>query len=147
MDAERTVGSSQCIIKKMENPDQIFTFEEMAELERRRLVAASLRGTLAMLNSNLPVDKLLNYIVNQACPLLNADAAAIYHLQMNGVLTIQALVGLSTDYIQYANVPLGKLATGRAALSKRPITVQDTRKLVNAPNLDPDLVQIGRAHV
>jgi hypothetical protein len=49
----------------MEDSHQIFTFEEMAELERRRLVAVSLRGTLAMLNSDLPLDNLLNYIVNQ----------------------------------------------------------------------------------
>jgi two-component system nitrate/nitrite sensor histidine kinase NarX len=126
----------------MNQSDQIFTFEEMAELERRRLVAASLRGTLAVLNSNLPLDKLLNYIVSQACPLLNADAAAIYHLQMNGILIIQAVIGLPGDYIQFANIPLGKLATGEAALSKKPIFIQDTQKLSDDPNLDPDLILV-----
>jgi signal transduction histidine kinase len=125
----------------MTHIDQIFTFKEMAELERRRLVAASLRGTLAVLNSNQPVDKLLNYIVNQACPLLDADAAAIYHLQMDGLLTIQALVGLSNEYIKYANIPLGKLATGQAALSKKPIFIENTQILVDDPNLQTDLIQ------
>lgn len=125
----------------MEDSHQIFTFEEMAELERRRLVAVSLRGTLAMLNSDLPLDNLLNYIVNQACPLLNADAAAIYHLQSNGFLTAQAFVGLTIEYIRYANIPLGKLATGQAALLKEPIFIQDTQKLDGFSNLAPDLAR------
>ncbi|NMC14265.1 MAG: GAF domain-containing sensor histidine kinase [Chloroflexi bacterium] len=121
--------------------DQTFTFQEMAELERRRLVAASLRSTLAVLNSNQPLEKLLNFIVNQACPLLDADGAAIYHLQMDGILTIQALVGLSKEYVKYANIPLGKLATGHAALSKKPIFIEDTHTLINDSNLQPDLIE------
>lgn len=126
------------LLASMNHNEQTFTFEEMAELERRRLVADSLRGTLAVLNSNLSLEKLLNYIVNQACPLLNADAAAIYHLQLNGVLTTQALVGLSSDYVQYANIPLGKLATGKAALSRQPIYFADTKQLLQ-DNVDPNL--------
>jgi signal transduction histidine kinase len=112
---------------------------KIAELERRQNVAASLRETLAVLNTNLPLEKLLNYIVNQACPLLNADAAAIYHLQMNGILTIQGLVGLSNEYIKYGNIPLGKMATGNAALTKKPIFIYDTKDLLNEPGVTPDL--------
>ncbi|NMB57829.1 MAG: GAF domain-containing sensor histidine kinase [Chloroflexi bacterium] len=113
---------------------------KIAELERRQKVAASLRETLAILNTNLPLEKLLNYIVNQACPLLNADAAAIYHLQVNGILTIQGLVGLSNEYIKYGNIPLGKMATGNAALTKKPIFVYNTRELLDEPGITSDLV-------
>ncbi len=113
---------------------------KIAELERRQKVAASLRETLAILNTNLPLEKLLNYIVNQACPLLNADAAAIYHLQVNGILTIQGLVGLSNEYIKYGNIPLGKMATGNAALTKKPIFVYNTRELLEEPGITSDLV-------
>lgn len=114
---------------------------KIAELERRQNVAASLRETLAVLNTNLPLEKLLNYIVNQACPLLNADAAAIYHLQVNGILTIQGLVGLSNEYIKYGNIPLGKMATGNAALTKKPIFIYNTRELLDEPGVTPDLVK------
>ncbi len=124
----------------MEDSHQIFTFEEMAELERRRLVAASLRGILAMLNADSPLEKLLNYIVNQACPLLNADAAAIYYLQNTGVLTAQAFTGIPVEYIRYANIPLGKLATGQATLLKEPIFIRDTQELVKNPSLSPELL-------
>lgn len=123
----------------MNSTGQLFTYEQMAELERRRLVAASLSGTLAMLNSDQPLDNILNYIVNQVSLLMDADAAAIYHLQPDGKLSIQSFVGLSTDYIQYANIPLGKLATGRAAFYKRAVNIQDTRHLYEATNLDDDL--------
>lgn len=126
---------------KMDNSDQIFTFKEMAELERRRLVAASLRGTLAALNSDLPIDKLLKYIVNQALPLLSADAAAIYHLRMDGLLSIEALVGLPDEYISFANVPLGRLASGRAVLLKEPVFIKNLSELLNEPDLPPDLIK------
>jgi two-component system nitrate/nitrite sensor histidine kinase NarX len=113
---------------------------KIAELQRRQSVAASLRETLAVLNTNLPLEKLLNHIVNQACPLLNADAAAIYHLQMNGILTIQGLVGLSNEYIKYGNIPLGKMATGNAALTKKPIFILNTKELLEEPGIAQDLV-------
>ncbi len=123
----------------MNKTGQLFTFEEMAELERRRQVAASLSGTLELLNSDQPLDTILDHIVRQACQLMNADAAAVYHLQPDGKLVIQSFVGLSTDYIQFANIPLGKLATGRAAFLKRAINIQDTRHLYEATNLDDEL--------
>jgi signal transduction histidine kinase len=122
----------------MNDSVQIFTYEEMAELERRRLVAASLRGTLEVLNSDLPIEKLLNFIVNQALPLLSADAVAIYRLQEDGILTIQALVGLSSEYIKYANIPLGKLATGSAALFRKPIFITDISALAKEPDISPE---------
>lgn len=123
----------------MDQSDRFFTYEQMAELERRRLVAASLSGTLAMLNSDQPLENILDYLVKQVCRLMNADAAAIYHLQPDGKLMVQSFVGLSTDYIQFANIPLGKLATGRAAFYKRAVNIQDTRHLYGATDLDDDL--------
>ncbi|GAP20714.1 GAF domain-containing sensor histidine kinase [Leptolinea tardivitalis] len=125
----------------MKRSTSITETEKIAELERRQIVAASLRETLAVLNTNLSLEKLLNYIVNQACPLLNADAAAIYHLQMNGMLTIQALVGLSNEYIEYGNIPLGKFATGNAALTKKPIFVPNTRLLSEETGVSEDLIE------
>jgi two-component system nitrate/nitrite sensor histidine kinase NarX len=93
---------------------------------------------LVILNSGLPIDKLLNFIVNQALPLLSADAVAIYRLQENGILTIQAWVGLSSEYIKYANIPLGKLATGSAAFFRKPVFITDISALAKEPDISPE---------
>lgn len=105
------------------------SIDYVRELERRQKVADSLRGILAVLNSNLPVEKILGYIVNQACPLLDADAAAIYQLQLDGILTIQSAVGLEKNYVDLANIPLGESATGQAVLSQKPVFLDDFGKL------------------
>ncbi len=83
----------------------------MAKLERRRLVAASLRGTLSVLNSELQIDKLLDFIVNHALPLSSADTVAIHRLNSDGKLSIQSVVGLPLECLRSANVALGKIAT------------------------------------
>lgn len=103
--------------------------EYVRGLERRQKVADSLRGILAILNSNLPIEKILTYIVNQACPLMGADAAAIYRLQATGILTIQSAVGLEKEYIEFANIPLGESITGQAILAQKPIYLEDFSQL------------------
>ena len=114
----------------MNHSDQVFTYKEMAELERRRLVAASLRGTLSAVNSDLHIDKLLDFIVNQALPLLRADAAAVYRLNMNGELSIQSVVGLPLEYVKSANVSLGNIA-----LIKQPLFCTNLTDFLNEPGL------------
>jgi len=115
------------------------------ELERRWQIAESLRGTLAILNSNLPIDTILTHIVNQACPLLDADAAAIYRLQLNGILSIQAAVGLEDEYIRTADIPLGISATGRAMLTQNPVYFEDVLALAEDPALsEQPLAQVIR---
>ena len=105
----------------MNEPDQMVTQREMAELERRRLVAASLRNTLIAINSDLPIDKLLDFIVNQALPLLSADAVAIYQLNPNGELSLQSLVGMPLESILRAEALIERIATKQAVLTKRPV--------------------------
>ncbi|HVN53328.1 MAG TPA: GAF domain-containing sensor histidine kinase [Anaerolineaceae bacterium] len=109
----------------MQPSDDLPTLQHVAELERRRQVAESLRSTLGVLNSRLPVEKILFHIANQACPLLNADAAAIYRLQIDGMLAIQASVGLGADFIQHSSIPLGELATGRSVLTQTPVFIPE----------------------
>ncbi|MHC1783677.1 MAG: LuxR C-terminal-related transcriptional regulator [Anaerolineaceae bacterium] len=125
----------------MNQSDQVFTYKEMAELERRRLVAASLRSTLSALNSDLHIDKLLDFIVNQALPLLSADAVAIYRLNPDGKLSIQSVVGLPLEYLQCANVSLGKIATEKAILIKQPIFCTNLADILNEPGLRPEQIR------
>ena len=57
--------------------------EQQAIVEkRRREMAEGLRDILAILNSNSPLEEILNYILNRACPLMEADAGGIYRLDL-----------------------------------------------------------------
>jgi hypothetical protein len=75
------------------------TDEQLQERERRRDIAEGLRGILAVLNSNKPLDAILDYITLYASRLLEADAVAIYRLQPEtNLLKIQSSHGLSDEY-------------------------------------------------
>ncbi len=113
--------------------------EEQAQrrdAERRRQVAEGLRGILAVLNSNRPLDEILDFIVAQAVRLLGTDAGAIYRLQdEGGLLSVQAYHGLDDDYVTMT-VPVGKGTTGQAVLERRPMAVPDTKVyLANLANV------------
>lgn len=70
--------------------------ERTREIERRRRVADSLRDILQVLNSNRPLQEILEIIVAQARELLRADASAIYQLhEGDKPLSFQAGVGIS----------------------------------------------------
>jgi PAS domain S-box-containing protein len=70
--------------------------ERTREIERRRRVADSLRDILQVLNSNRPLQEILDIIVAQARELLRADASAIYQLhEGDKPLSFQAGVGIS----------------------------------------------------
>ncbi len=72
--------------------------ERTREIERRRRVADSLRDVLDILNSNRPLQEILDHITMQASHLLGAEASAIYHLEDDEQpLQILASHGLSPE--------------------------------------------------
>ncbi|MBK8045711.1 MAG: PAS domain S-box protein [Anaerolineales bacterium] len=80
--------------------------ERTHELERRRLVSDSLRDTLAILNSNRPLQEILNHIVEQASQLLRADAGAIYQISDHDAsLLIAESAGLTVHSINGMSQP------------------------------------------
>lgn len=109
--------------------------ERTREIERRRQVAEGLRGILAVLNSNRLLEEILDYIVSEARRLLGADAAAIYRMLSEQVLSIQSASGLSAEYIAQADISLGQLATGRAVLNRQPVAISNIDETIaeNAP--------------
>jgi signal transduction histidine kinase len=121
----------------MNQPDITISYKEMAELERRRLVAVSLRSTLSALNSDLPLDQLLDFIVHQALPLLSADAVAIHRLNSDDELVIQSVVGLSVDHIQSAGPVLEKITTRKAYLSRQPVFCTNLSEILNKSDFCP----------
>lgn len=100
--------------------------EQSQERERRRDIAEGLRGILAVLNSNKPLDAILDYITLYSCRLLEADAVAIYRLQPEtNLLKIQSSHGLSREYLKYSTVILGEGPTGQAVNQGKPAAITD----------------------
>ncbi len=100
--------------------------ERTREIDRRRLVAEGLRDILSILNSNRPLDEILDFIVEQAGRLLGAEAVAIYRLGGDGeILSIQAARGLEADYVADAKIPVGQSVTGQAVLEGKPVALSD----------------------
>lgn len=104
--------------------------ERLAEVQRRRQVAESLRGILSILNSNTPSDFVLNYILDQACHLLNTDTATIYRLnEETNLLIPRATRNIPEDFITKLKVAIGQAAVGQAVLQRRPVVLSDFASL------------------
>ena len=106
------------------------------EAEQRRLVAEALGDILGVLNSNRPLQEVLDYIVLRACRLLGTDAGALFRLAPeSGILSIQAARGLPDDYVAELTIPLGTGAVGRAVSTRKPVAVLDARDSFAADGL------------
>ena len=107
--------------------------EQVDEWEHRRYVAEGFRGILAVLNSNQPLDAILDYITLYARRLLGADAVAIYRLQAEtNLLNIQSSHGLSKKFLAHATIPLGQGATGQAVIQGKPVAITDINHALDA---------------
>jgi signal transduction histidine kinase len=98
--------------------------EGTQEVERRRRVAESLRGILAVLNSSRTLNEILDYIAAEACQVLGADAAAVHRLQ-SGVFRIQVARGLDADHVQRMFIRSGEGLLGRAVEARQPVAITD----------------------
>lgn len=108
------------------------TAEQIQEREYRRDVAEGLRGILAVLNSDKPLDAILDYITLYAARLLGADAVAIYRLQpKTNLLKIQSSHGLSDEFLAQSTIPLGQGATGQAVLQGMPVAITDLENVTD----------------
>ncbi len=115
--------------------------ERTHEIERRRQVAEGLRDIMTILNSNRPLDEILDSIVAQACRLLHTDAVAVYHLQkQTGLLCTQVARGLEADEAA-VSIPVGWSAVGEAVLKCRPVVGSNALVALveeNDPILEPE---------
>jgi PAS domain S-box-containing protein len=76
------------------------------EIEQRRQVAESLRDMLTILNSDLPLDEVLDYIVAGATRLLGSDTSAIYRLESpEEPLRIQTVQGSAAEAVGQVQFP------------------------------------------
>jgi two-component system nitrate/nitrite sensor histidine kinase NarX len=84
------------------------------------------------LNSDKPLDAILDYITLYASRLLEADAVAIYRLQPEtNLLNIQSSHGLSDEYLAHSTIPLGQGATGQAVYQGRPVAITNVDRVLD----------------
>lgn len=95
--------------------------ERTQEIEQRRKVAESLRGILAILNSNRTRDEILQYIVSEARLLLASDTSAIYYLDpQENLFRLQSARGYSADELRDGDFPH---ELSESIRSGRPVTI------------------------
>ena len=96
------------------------------EAERRRQIAESLRDIVSILNSNHPLDEVLDYILSQARSMLGNQASAVYCASgKNGEVIVQAAQGLSGDYLANAMRSIAHHNLEHTPLIPWPITIPD----------------------
>jgi signal transduction histidine kinase/ligand-binding sensor domain-containing protein len=98
--------------------------ERTAEIERRRRVAEGLHDILACVNSNQPIDQVLDTIVQQADRLLDTNIVVLYLLSEDQrTLRVHATRGELPSALQVAELTTGEGTAGRAVLENRPVAI------------------------
>jgi signal transduction histidine kinase len=93
------------------------------EAERRRLIAESLRAILAALNSDQPLEAVLDLIASRARRLLGTQAVGIYRLERGAdTWSVEASRGLLVTYVAGSRVPVGQDTLRQAILTRKPVT-------------------------
>lgn len=78
-------------------------------LERRTLIAEGLRDVLVVLNSNRPLDEVLNHVVARARALVGAQACVLYRLDQNqDRVLVEASDGLPPFFTRVDQLPLNE---------------------------------------
>ncbi len=102
------------------------------EIERRQRVAEGLRDILVVLNSARPIGEILNYLVAQACSLLNSNACVLYRVsQEEQRIIIEASYGLPEAFLPIKNLPLhawsvlGHGELGGTNFDRQPFAIPD----------------------
>ncbi len=108
--------------------------ERLEESERRRQVAEGLRDVLAILNSDLPLDEILDYIIGQACRLLGSEAGVAYQIAPEeNLIEIEAVCDMPAGFLDIGSLPLIETEPNQAILDGRPFAV---------PNLQTRLADV-----
>jgi PAS domain S-box-containing protein len=95
----------------------------------RRQVAEGLREILAILNSDLPLDEILETIVAQACRLLDSTAGVAYQIRQDEeIVEIEALCNMPDAFSEIGTLPLIDTQANRAILEGRPYAATELKE-------------------
>jgi len=106
----------------------------LTERERRIEVAEALRELLAVVNSQRPLDEVLDYVLERAIELLASDAGLVYMTgpdPNDGFLRIGAARGLSPDRVA-TRLRIGSPVSGLAVQRRRPVAFVDLGQVLSA---------------
>jgi signal transduction histidine kinase/ligand-binding sensor domain-containing protein len=96
------------------------------EIERRRRVAEGLRDILAVLNSDRPLDEVLDYTVAQSRELMGAEAAVLHRLQPGARwVDIETSSGLPARLASLEVIPFPASGADEAILDRQPFAIPD----------------------
>jgi PAS domain S-box-containing protein len=112
--------------------------ERTREIERRSRVAEGLREIVAILNSNRPLEEILNFILGQASHILQADSAALYLPENEeGQLSVQAATGWDAEIQKTLKFEPGEGPADRAVKQGKPVVIPDVRLAMRSDGADP----------
>lgn len=108
-------------------------FDELYETERSttarlHFLTAQLQRLqeVSVLDSDRPLSELLRDIVAQARQLLGSDGGRLFRLEAaDGLLCLEAAVGLPGDGDEGLSLPVGRGPVGEAVSARRPVAVPD----------------------
>lgn len=115
----------------------------LKETERLRKAAEGLREIIEIINSNRPLQEILDAIAVQANQLLQASSTMIRHVSIDeDTVSTVASYNLPAAFEQIRTQPLYRASTDRLLLSRQPVAVTDvtaayTRRLQDPTLTDP----------
>lgn len=113
--------------------------ERTYEIEQRRQVAESLRDMVMILNSERPLDEILDYIIAVATRLLGTDSGAFFMLQADKkTLCAQTTRGLPIGYTNNLTLPLNRSFIGQALVKNKPLVVANLAAALIEHNIPID---------
>lgn len=102
------------------------------ELRRRQMVAEGLRYILTILNSNRPLQEVLEYIACQACWLLDTTTGVFYRWwEDEDVLELQAACGLPMESKRGLRIPCAELMESRVLRQRQPLIWSGPHQQIN----------------
>ncbi|MBS3753363.1 MAG: GAF domain-containing protein [Anaerolineales bacterium] len=109
----------------------------------RRLVAEGLRDILAILNSDMALDEILDHMIDQASRMLESQSGVIYHIdQDQDLIEIEAAHNMPNEFLEIGSFPLFDTGPNRAVLDGKPFVVPDIQ--ARMANLDMDRIPKNR---
>lgn len=125
--------------------------ERTHQLEERRQAAESLRDILALINSNRPLCEVLDFILQQACRLVKAEAGVVYRFDLDESLSYpEATVGMPPGFQEIGPFPLVKWGPQKEVLERQPAVLEDIQprleEVLSRPEeVDPRLLGWARS--
>lgn len=112
------------VLRRYNNELEIMVQARTQEIERRRQVAEGMQDILSILNSNRPVDEVLNYILTQARTLFKTDWVTFFGApESDAELDLLSLQSLHTDSLSSDELMVSYRLTQQVISTGQPVEI------------------------